>query len=86
MRVGAAGHAELVWVVATDVLHGEAVLVRLAREAARDVVDAPDVGRKAEDGLEELVAGELVVGREQGMRLRLSLALLDLDQALVAVA
>ncbi len=34
----------------------------------------------------QLVAGELVVGRQQGMRLRLSLALLDLDQALVAVA
>ncbi len=83
--VGPARHAELVRVVATHVLHGEAVLERLAREAAHDVVDAPDVGRKAEDGLIQLVAGELVVGRQQGMRLRLSLALLDLDQALVAV-
>ena len=46
----------------------------------------PDVGRKAEDRLIQLVAGELVVRRQQGMRFRLSLALLDLDQALVAVA
>ena len=86
VRVGAAGHAELVRVVAAGVLHRDAVLVCLAGVAARDVVDAADVGRKAEDCLEHLVARELVVGRQQGVGLRLPLALLDLDQALVAVA
>ena len=86
VRVGAAGHAELVRVVAADVLHGDAVLVRLARVAARDVVDAADVGRKAEECLEHLVARELVVRRKQRVSLRLPLALLDLDQALVAIA
>jgi hypothetical protein len=61
VRIRAPGHAELVRVVAADVLHGDAVLVRLAPAAACDVVDAADVGRQTEDGLIELVAGELVV-------------------------
>ena len=61
-------------------------LKRLAHEAARDAVDAADVGRQAEDGLEQLVVGELVVGRQQGVGFRLALALLDLGEALVAVA
>ena len=49
VRVGAAGHAELVRVVAARVLHSDAVLQRLAHVAARDAVDAADVGRQAEE-------------------------------------
>ena len=48
MRVGAARHTELVWVVAADVLHGDAVFQGLAREAAVNVIDAADVGRKTQ--------------------------------------
>src|ERR1019366_9257163 len=40
VRIGAAGHAELVRVVATYVLHSDAVFVGLAGEAALNVIDA----------------------------------------------
>ena len=86
VRVGAARHAELVGVVAADILHRDAVLQRLAGKAAGDVLHAAHVGREAEEGLIHLVAGELVVRRQQRMRLGLAFPLLDLDQPLVAVA
>ena len=47
VSVGADCHTELVRVVTAHILHGDAVLQRLAPEAARDVVDAADGGRKA---------------------------------------
>src|SRR5664280_2374060 len=40
VRIGAAGHAELVRVVATYVLHSDSVFVSLAGEAALNVIDA----------------------------------------------
>jgi len=46
--IRAARHAELARAVAAHVLLGDAVFQRLPPEAARDVVDAADVGRKAE--------------------------------------
>jgi hypothetical protein len=61
VRVGAARHAQLVRIVAADILHRDAVLQRLAGVAAHDVVHATHRGRKTEDGLIQLVAGELVV-------------------------
>src|SRR5664280_2909871 len=38
--VGAAGHAELVWVIAAYVLHSDSVFVGLAGEAALNMIDA----------------------------------------------
>src|SRR5664280_1657825 len=87
VRVGAARHAELVRVVATYVLHGDAVFVGLPGEAALNVIDAATGRRLTQQTvLEELVTGELVIGREQGMSFRLSLNLFDLNEAFVAVA
>ena len=44
VRVGAAGHAELVRVVAAHVLHGDAVFQCLAGKASLNVIDAATVG------------------------------------------
>src|SRR5574337_1486251 len=67
VRVGCGPEAELVRVVAIHVLHGDAVLKRLTTVAASDVIDAADGRRQAEENGGNLVAGELVVGREQGV-------------------
>ena len=84
--IGAARHAKLVGVVSLGVLHREPVLQCLAGKAARDVIHPAHVGREAEDRLIHLVAGKLVVRRQQRMRLGLPFSLLDLDQPLVAHA
>src|SRR5271165_6941556 len=39
VRVGTAGHAELVWIVAAHILHGYSVFQRLPAIAALDVID-----------------------------------------------
>ena len=46
----------------------------------------PESSGQADQEAHDLVVGELVVGRQQRMGLRLALDLLDLDQPLVAVA
>ena len=48
VRVGAAGHAELIWVVTAHVLHGEAVFQRLAAIAALNLVNAANIRREAQ--------------------------------------
>src|SRR5262249_43562249 len=48
VRVGAAGHAELVRVVAAHVLHGQAVLQRLPAEAALNAIDPANRRRRTE--------------------------------------
>src|SRR5208337_1754432 len=63
VRIGAAGHAELVRVVAADVLHGDAIFQCLAAIAALDVIDTAYVGGQTEKPGAKLVAGELVGGR-----------------------
>ena len=60
--VGAARHAELVGVVAADVLQGEAVFERLASEASGDAIHASDPGPHAEEPGAELVTRKFVVG------------------------
>ena len=64
VQVRSTGHAEFVRVVTAHILHGDAVLQCLPPEAARDVVDAADFSRQSKDGLIQLIAGKLVVGRE----------------------
>jgi hypothetical protein len=54
---------EFVRVVAANVLHGDPVLQGLTGKAAGDAIDATVVFRQPEQAAEELVAGELVVGR-----------------------
>ena len=56
----------------------QAVLQGLARIAAVDTVDTSGIGRQAEDRLVHLVAGELIVRRQQRVRFGRALALLDL--------
>src|SRR5271165_6237882 len=62
VRVRAARHAELVRVVAADVLHGNAIFQGLAAIAALDVVDTAYVRSQTEKPGAKLVAGELVGG------------------------
>src|SRR6516225_3419644 len=86
VRVGTSSHAELVGVVAADVLHGDAVFQGLPRETAGDVINAAIFWRKAQEAAENFIVGDLVGWREQRMSLGRTFNLLDLDQALVAVA
>src|SRR5439155_18514977 len=86
VRVGAAGHAELVRVVATHVLHGDAVFQRLAAKTAVNVIHSADIRRKTQQIAIKLITSELVVGRQQRMGFRLSIDLLDFDQSLIAFA
>ena len=71
VRVGRGAETELVWVEALGVLECEAVLQGLAGIAADDMGDA--AFRIAEQVREDLEVGELVIGREQRMGLRLPL-------------
>ena len=81
-----ADEAELVGVVAARILHGDAVLQRLARIGADDRWEFSRVLRKSDQKAHDLITGELVVRRQQRVGLRLALDLLHFDQALVAVA
>jgi hypothetical protein len=83
VRVRATDDARLVGVVAPHVLHREAVLQRLPHVASADRDEL--ALRVAQEVVEDLVVGELVVRREQRVRLRLTLDLLDLGEPLVAV-
>src|SRR5208283_5204516 len=86
VRVGAACHTELVRVVSPHVLHGNAVFQCLAAVAALNLVDLPNSRAQSEQSRGQLVTGKFIIGRKQGVSFRLSLDLLDLDQALVDVA
>src|SRR6266436_1342641 len=84
VRVRRRPEPELVRVETLAVLHGETVLQGLPGVAADDVRNA--ARRIAQQDRHDLEARELIVGREQGVRLRGTLELLDLDQPLVAHA
>src|SRR5438132_215879 len=75
VRIGCGPEAELVGIEALAILHREAVLERLPRIASHDVRDAP--GRIAEQDRHDLEVRELVVRRQEWMRLGRSLQLLD---------
>ena len=80
MRVARAHEAEPVRVVAARVLYGEPVLVRLADVAAMQPGRPVDAAQQI---FQDLVPGELVVGRQCRMRFRCALELLHLGQRLV---
>ena len=83
MRVGAGDDSHLIGIVAARLLHRDTVLVGLAHETAGDRGNLSL--RIAKQIVEQLVIRELVIGREQRMRLRLTLDLLDLGQPLIAI-
>ena len=86
VRIGAASHAKLVRVIAAGVLHRDTVLQGLARVAANNLVDTPGLRGQSQQHAPDRKAGELIVGREQRVGLRLTLNLLHLDERLVARA
>ena len=85
VRVGGGPNTELVWVVAPDILHSDAVFQRLAAKTAVNVIHSADIRRKTQQIAIKLITSELVVGGKQGVSLRGTLDLLNLNQAFVAV-
>jgi hypothetical protein len=81
VRVGVADEPVLERIAVAGRFLRETVEQRLAREAAAAVLGALGIGRQRVVPL--LEAGELVVGRQRGMRLRGALDLRDLVQRLV---
>jgi len=62
VRIGGGAEAELVWVEALRIFEGDAVFESLARVAADDMRET--AVRIAKQKIEDLIVGELVVGRE----------------------